>query len=77
MYSFISTCINIRCSLSREGRGMKCLCGFISMLSLVALSNNQCQTNKNTTGNMHDYIKGSRLAGGSTLPPIDLLRIAM
>lgn len=27
-------------------------------------------------GNMHDYIKGSRLAGGSQLPPVDLLRIA-
>mmetsp|Transcript_20126 Transcript_20126/g.36377 ORF Transcript_20126/g.36377 Transcript_20126/m.36377 type:complete len:527 (+) Transcript_20126:219-1799(+) len=28
-------------------------------------------------GNMHDYIKGSRLAGGSTLPPVDRLRLAI
>jgi len=28
-------------------------------------------------GNMHDYIKGSRLSGGSTLSPIDKLRIAI
>lgn len=28
-------------------------------------------------GNMHDYIKGSRLAGGSKLTPVDKLRIAI
>eukprot|EP00585_Thalassiosira_rotula_P007082 CAMPEP_0196152236 /NCGR_PEP_ID=MMETSP0910-20130528/35143_1 /TAXON_ID=49265 /ORGANISM="Thalassiosira rotula, Strain GSO102" /LENGTH=553 /DNA_ID=CAMNT_0041415781 /DNA_START=8 /DNA_END=1669 /DNA_ORIENTATION=- len=28
-------------------------------------------------GNMHDYIKGARLAGGSTLPPVDRLRLAI
>ena len=28
-------------------------------------------------GNMHDYIKGSRLAGGSTLAPVDKLKIAI
>jgi len=28
-------------------------------------------------GNMHDYIKGSRLSGGSTLSPIDKLRVAI
>ena len=28
-------------------------------------------------GNMHDYIKGARLAGGSTLPPVDRLRLSM
>ena len=26
---------------------------------------------------MHDYIKGSRIAGGSKLPPVDKLRIAI
>ena len=29
------------------------------------------------TGNMHDYIKGARLAGGSSLPPVDRLKISM
>mmetsp|Transcript_14398 Transcript_14398/g.29520 ORF Transcript_14398/g.29520 Transcript_14398/m.29520 type:complete len:571 (+) Transcript_14398:215-1927(+) len=28
-------------------------------------------------GNMHDYIKGSRIAGGSRLAPVDKLRIAI
>jgi hypothetical protein len=28
-------------------------------------------------GNMHQYIKASRLAGGSTLPPVDKLRLAI
>ena len=28
-------------------------------------------------GNMHDYIKGARLAGGSTLGPVDRLRLSM
>ena len=28
-------------------------------------------------GSMHDYIKGARLAGGSSLPPVDRLRIAI
>ena len=28
-------------------------------------------------GNMHDYIKGARLAGGSTLPPVDRLRLSI
>lgn len=28
-------------------------------------------------GNMHMYIKGARLAGGSTLPPVDRLRLAI
>ena len=28
-------------------------------------------------GNMHDYIKGVRLAGGSTLPPVDRLRLSI
>ena len=28
-------------------------------------------------GNMHDYIKGARLVGGSTLPPVDRLRLSM
>ena len=28
-------------------------------------------------GNMHNYIKGARRAGGSTLPPVDRLRLSM
>ncbi|KAL3822945.1 hypothetical protein ACHAXA_011660 [Cyclostephanos tholiformis] len=28
-------------------------------------------------GNMHEYIKGARLAGGSTLPPVDRLRLSI
>ena len=28
-------------------------------------------------GNMHEYIKGARLAGGSALPPVDRLRLSM
>ena len=28
-------------------------------------------------GTLHDYLKGARLAGGSTLPPVDRLRIAI
>ncbi len=28
-------------------------------------------------GNMHDYIKGSRIAGGNVIAPVDKLRIAI
>eukprot|EP00578_Thalassiosira_sp_NH16_P004699 CAMPEP_0181131732 /NCGR_PEP_ID=MMETSP1071-20121207/30613_1 /TAXON_ID=35127 /ORGANISM="Thalassiosira sp., Strain NH16" /LENGTH=505 /DNA_ID=CAMNT_0023218007 /DNA_START=76 /DNA_END=1590 /DNA_ORIENTATION=+ len=28
-------------------------------------------------GSMHDYIKGARLAGGSTLPPVDRLKLSI
>ena len=57
------------------GAGSLCECThqFNSFLCL----HDHLHNNNLDAGNMHDYIKGVRLAGGTTLLPIDQLRISI